>query len=110
MKGARVNAIGSWLIMRAIGHPGPTGRFLDNASALTDREGRFRMETLRADIPHTLIVQMERLVNELSARVETNYLVTPRTGPAGRFFPTKTREDLDRIREDPSLAARYASV
>ena len=55
-------------------------------------------------------VQVERLINELSARVETNYLVTPREGPAGRFFPTKTREDLDRIRVDPSLAARYASV
>ena len=52
-------------------------------------------------------VQMERLINELSAHVPTNYLVTPRTGPHGRFFPTKTRADLDRIQNDPDLANRY---
>jgi hypothetical protein len=62
------------------------------------------------EVDGRIAVQMERLVNELSARVETNYLVTPRSGPAGRFFPTKTREDLARIRQDASLAARYASL
>ncbi len=62
------------------------------------------------DVDGRIAVQMERLVNELSARVETNYLVTPRSGPGGRFFPTKTREDLARIRQDPSLAARYVSL
>lgn len=55
-------------------------------------------------------VQLERLVNELSARVETEYLVTPRGGAKGRFFPAKTPEDLDRIRADPELAARFAHL
>jgi UTP--glucose-1-phosphate uridylyltransferase len=39
-------------------------------------------------------VQLERLVNELSAFVPTGYLEVPRTGPGGRFVPVKTREDL----------------
>ncbi len=59
------------------------------------------------DVDGRTAVQMERLVGELSARVETSYLVTPRRGPSGRFFPTKTREDLERIKSDPDLAARY---
>ncbi len=58
------------------------------------------------DVEGRTAVQMERLINELSAHVPTNYLVTPRTGPHGRFFPTKTKADLDRIQKDPDLATR----
>jgi UTP--glucose-1-phosphate uridylyltransferase len=53
-------------------------------------------------------VQMERLVNELTARFDTAYLATPRSGPDGRFFPIKTREDLEALRADPGLAARFS--
>ncbi|MGH7293139.1 MAG: UTP--glucose-1-phosphate uridylyltransferase, partial [Myxococcota bacterium] len=45
-------------------------------------------------------VQMERLVNELSSFVPTSYLATPRSGPRGRFFPIKTRADLEALRAD----------
>jgi UTP--glucose-1-phosphate uridylyltransferase len=54
-------------------------------------------------------VQMERLVNELTAHFDTAYLATPRGGPAGRFFPIKTREDLDALRADPALVARFSA-
>jgi UTP--glucose-1-phosphate uridylyltransferase len=53
-------------------------------------------------------VQMERLVNELTAHVDTAYLATPRGGPRGRFFPIKTRQDLDALRADPALVARFS--
>ncbi len=53
-------------------------------------------------------VQMERLIGELSAFVETAYLVTPRSGPQGRFFPVKTPEDLEALRRDDVLCQRFA--
>jgi UTP--glucose-1-phosphate uridylyltransferase len=43
-------------------------------------------------------VQLERLVNELSAFLPTTYLLVPRHGPRSRFVPVKTPEDLDRAR------------
>ncbi len=55
-------------------------------------------------------VQMERLVNELSRFVETTYVATPRGGPTGRFFPIKTREDLERLRADAALVRRFAEL
>jgi len=55
-------------------------------------------------------VQMERLVNELSNFVPTSYLATPRGGPRGRFFPIKTRADLDALRADASLVRRFSGL
>ncbi|HTO51795.1 MAG TPA: UTP--glucose-1-phosphate uridylyltransferase [Myxococcota bacterium] len=55
-------------------------------------------------------VQMERLVNELSRFVDTSYVATPRGGPSGRFFPIKTREDLERLRSDPALVRRFSEL
>lgn len=39
-------------------------------------------------------VQLERLINELTAFVPSTFLRVPRQGPRGRFFPIKTHEDL----------------
>jgi UTP--glucose-1-phosphate uridylyltransferase len=55
-------------------------------------------------------VQMERLVNELSSFVPTSYLATPRSGPTGRFFPIKTRDDLAALRADTQLVRRFAGL
>ena len=43
-------------------------------------------------------VQLEHLYHELSATVPSTYLVVPRHGPRGRFFPIKTPDDLTRAR------------
>jgi UTP--glucose-1-phosphate uridylyltransferase len=43
-------------------------------------------------------VQLERLVNELSAFLPTTFLLVPRHGPRSRFVPVKTPEDLERSR------------
>jgi UTP--glucose-1-phosphate uridylyltransferase len=55
-------------------------------------------------------VQMERLVNELSSFVPTSYLATPRSGPRGRFFPIKTRADLEALRADEGLVRRFSGL
>ena len=55
-------------------------------------------------------VQMERLVNELSSFVPTSYLATPRSGPRGRFFPIKTRAELEALRADRGLVRRFSGL
>jgi UTP--glucose-1-phosphate uridylyltransferase len=52
-------------------------------------------------------VQLERLVNELSAFLATTYLLVPRHGPRSRFVPVKTPDDLVRAR--PLLRALLAT-
>ena len=44
-------------------------------------------------------VQLECLVNELSAFLPTTYLEVPREGPQSRFLPIKTPADLEAARE-----------
>jgi UTP--glucose-1-phosphate uridylyltransferase len=43
-------------------------------------------------------VQLERVFHEVTAFVPTTFLVVPRGGPRGRFFPIKTPEDLEAAR------------
>jgi UTP--glucose-1-phosphate uridylyltransferase len=45
-------------------------------------------------------VQLERVYHEASACLPTTYLVVPRRGPRGRFFPIKTPEDLAEAQAD----------
>jgi UTP--glucose-1-phosphate uridylyltransferase len=45
-------------------------------------------------------VQLERVYHEVSALVETTYLVVPRRGVRGRFSPIKTPADLERAQDD----------
>jgi UTP--glucose-1-phosphate uridylyltransferase len=45
-------------------------------------------------------VQLERVYHEISATVETQYLVVPRRGPRGRFSPIKTPADLERAQDE----------
>jgi UTP--glucose-1-phosphate uridylyltransferase len=50
------------------------------------------------EVDGRMAVQLERLVNELSAFLPTTYLLVPRHGPRSRFVPVKTPEDLERSR------------
>jgi UTP--glucose-1-phosphate uridylyltransferase len=45
-------------------------------------------------------VQLERVYHEASAFLPTTYLVVPRRGQRGRFFPIKTPEDLAEAQDD----------
>jgi UTP--glucose-1-phosphate uridylyltransferase len=55
-----------------------------------------------------IAVQLEHLYHELSATVPTAYVVVPRHGPRGRFFPIKTPDDLTRSR--PALRELLAAT
>jgi UTP--glucose-1-phosphate uridylyltransferase len=50
------------------------------------------------DVDGRPAVQLERLVNELSAFVPTTFLLVPREGPQSRFVPVKTPADLEQAR------------
>lgn len=41
------------------------------------------------------VIQFERLVGQVTARLECAYLVVPRTGRCNRFYPVKTPRDLE---------------
>jgi UTP--glucose-1-phosphate uridylyltransferase len=53
----------------------------------------------RKNVDGVEAVQLERLFHEVSWFVEARFLVVPRTGPRGRFFPIKVPEDLATSRE-----------
>ena len=55
-------------------------------------------------------VQLERIVGELTAFLDTAFLEVPRRGPSARYYPVKTPEDLEALRSEPDLALRFASV
>jgi UTP--glucose-1-phosphate uridylyltransferase len=55
------------------------------------------------DLQGRTAVQLETLVNELSAFVPTTYLLVPREGARNRFVPVKTPDDL--VRAEPELRA-----
>lgn len=50
------------------------------------------------DVDGEPAVQLEHLYHELSSFVPTTFLVVPRQGPRGRFFPIKVPEDIERSR------------
>lgn len=63
---------------------------------------------VRKDVGGRTAIQMERLVGELSAFLETSYLAVPRFGPDLRYFPVKTQEDLEELRNNEDLARRFS--
>lgn len=78
--------------------------------ALLEREYPLTWFYVEKTVDGQRAVQMERLVNELSSFVPTSYLVTPRGGPRGRFFPIKTRADLEALRADLALVRRFSGL
>jgi UTP--glucose-1-phosphate uridylyltransferase len=55
-------------------------------------------------------VQLEQLVGELTAFLETGFLEVPRFGASARYYPVKTRADLEALRARPDLVSRFASA
>jgi UTP--glucose-1-phosphate uridylyltransferase len=84
-----------------------TNTFLFDLDVLAARR-ELRWFHVEKQVDGRTAVQMERLVNELTASFDTAFLATPRGGPEGRFFPIKTREDLEVLRSDPLLVARFS--
>jgi hypothetical protein len=61
---------------------------------------------VRKEVDGKPAVQIETLVGELTRFLPTHYLKVKRTGPESRFFPIKTRQDLEDGFEDLRLICR----
>jgi UTP--glucose-1-phosphate uridylyltransferase len=74
-----------------------TNSFVFNLDAL-DRDFDFTWFYVEKSADGRTAVQLERLVNELTAILPSTFLTVPRSGPQGRFFPIKAPEDLEATR------------
>lgn len=59
-----------------------------------DRRYELTWLYVEKDVGGRTAVQLERLYHEITSFVSTTFLVVPRGGPRGRFFPIKTPADL----------------
>jgi UTP--glucose-1-phosphate uridylyltransferase len=65
-----------------------------------DRDFDLRWLYVRKSVDGRAAVQLERLYHQISWELDTTYLVVPRSGPRGRFFPIKERPDLQAAQAD----------
>jgi len=63
-----------------------------------DREYDLGWLYVEKDVEGRTAVQLERLYHEITMFLPATYLVVPRSGPRGRFFPIKKPDDLERSR------------
>jgi UTP--glucose-1-phosphate uridylyltransferase len=63
-----------------------------------DRDFDLQWLYVRKSVDGRGAVQLERLYHQVSWQLDTTYLVVPRSGPRGRFFPVKEPGDLDAAR------------
>jgi UTP--glucose-1-phosphate uridylyltransferase len=64
-----------------------------------DRDFPLEWHAVEKTVDDRKVVQFERLVGELTALLETTYVVVPRDGTATRFLPVKEVADLEKQRE-----------
>jgi UTP--glucose-1-phosphate uridylyltransferase len=83
----------------------------DSLPVFNTNTGLIEVAALERDYPLTWLyvekevdgrvaVQLERVYHELSAFVPTTFLLVPRRGPRGRFYPIKVPADLERSRDE----------
>lgn len=70
-----------------------TNTFVFDAEAI-DRDFALDWFLVRRKVDGQEVVQPERLLGQVTARLPTQFLVVPRHGPEGRFLPVKDREEL----------------
>lgn len=67
-------------------------------AAAIDRDFELGWYHVEKSVEGRKAVQVEHLVGELTAHLDTNFLCVGRSGPSTRFLPVKTPEDLVTIR------------
>ena len=70
-----------------------TNTFVFDAEAI-DRDFALDWFLVRRKVDGQEVVQPERLLGQVTARLPTQFLVVPRHGREGRFLPVKDREEL----------------
>jgi len=87
-----------------------TNTFHFDAQALLDTPLDWTYFTVEKNVDGQRVVQFERLVNELTAKLPTQFLRVPRTGPEGRFLPVKDHNELAQRRPEIELIAAHRGM
>jgi UTP--glucose-1-phosphate uridylyltransferase len=83
-----------------------TNTFHIDARTLLELDMPWTYFTVNKQVDGKPAVQFERLINELTSRLDTGYLHLPRTGQRSRFLPVKDFEELERRQGEITLVAR----
>lgn len=87
-----------------------TNTFLIDAKALLDTPFGWSWFEVEKNVEGQPAVQFERLLQELTAYLDTLYVRVPRDGQASRFLPVKDRAELERRRAELTALARARGV
>ena len=80
-----------------------TNTFHFNADALAAIDFEWTYFVVRKEVAGRPVLQFERLINEVTAHLDTGFLRVPREGPDSRFLPVKDEHQLAARR--PLIAA-----
>jgi UTP--glucose-1-phosphate uridylyltransferase len=83
-----------------------TNVFHFDARALDALSMEWRFYTVKKQVSGQKVVQFERIVNEVTGELETEYLHVPRSGPQSRFLPVKDQTELLQRRAEIEAVAR----
>jgi UTP--glucose-1-phosphate uridylyltransferase len=83
-----------------------TNTFHVGARELLELHMDWRFFTVKKQVDGEPVIQFERIVNEITDKLPTQYLHMPRVGPMSRFLPVKDHEELERRRGEIELVAR----
>lgn len=83
-----------------------TNTFLADARALAGLAMEFTWLQVAKTVDDRRAIQHERLVGEMTTRLETSFLRVPREGTQSRFLPVKSNEELEVQRADIAAVAR----
>ncbi|HEX2732552.1 MAG TPA: UTP--glucose-1-phosphate uridylyltransferase [Polyangiaceae bacterium] len=83
-----------------------TNTFHIDAKALLDLEMAWTYFTVEKKVDGQPVIQFERLINELTSVLDTQYLHLPRAGKESRFLPVKDNQELEQRQGEITLVAR----
>jgi UTP--glucose-1-phosphate uridylyltransferase len=83
-----------------------TNTFHLDARALAELRMEFTWFVVKKDVAGRPAVQLERLVGEVTSRLETRFLRVPRSGARSRFLPVKDDAELEARRSEIVEVAR----
>ena len=83
-----------------------TNTFMFDARALLELDMLWTYFTVRKQLDGIDVVQMERLIGEVTSHLETRFLRVARTGVDSRFLPVKDPQELEQRRPDIEAVAR----
>jgi UTP--glucose-1-phosphate uridylyltransferase len=83
-----------------------TNTFHVGARELLELKMNWRFFTVKKKVEGKPVIQFERIVNEITGELPTQYLRMPRVGAMSRFLPVKDHDELAQRREEIELIAR----